>query len=170
MSLNSDFKAITRLINDNALHQLDLGITHTSFNPNFNSSSIDTFIVDSLPKVYKSTTPTPLAADHHAIYLTYSTYTPKNKQTYTFRSFKNFDYQQANAYLLSQLNSIPPFTSQTPIETVIYQFYKFALFITLTKKILTPWLDHPTKTLMKLRDKYYTIKQKIPFFQLICHD
>ena len=171
LSPNSDATAISKLINDNALHQLDLGITHTPSNPIFSPSSIDTFIVDSPSKVVQTTTsPTPLAAGHHAIYLTYSTHTPKNKQTYTFRTFKNFDQQQANAHLLSQLNSIPPLTLLTPIDTVIDLFYKsitttldkFAPFITLTKKSLTPWLDPPTKTLMNLRDKHYKLNKKYP--------
>ena len=54
--------AIQKLINESALFQIDLGITHTPTNPMFSPSSIDTFIVDLASKVFdKFTSSYPLA-------------------------------------------------------------------------------------------------------------
>ena len=45
LSDNSDTRYIKKLVNDSALTQLELGITHTPINPQFSPSCIDTIII-----------------------------------------------------------------------------------------------------------------------------
>ena len=99
---------IQKLINESALFQLDLGITHTPSNPMF-SPSIDTFIVDSASKVFdKFTSSSPLTGGYHALYLSYSTSTPKPIRIFKLRSFKKFNHSDANALLSHQFNPLTP--------------------------------------------------------------
>ena len=115
-SNNPDIKCFQKLISNSALHQLNLGVTHTHIRDTTTTSSIDTFIVDSITKaVSYHTTPAPIAAGHHGLYLKYKIFSPTPIHTYTFRSFKNFNSTQANLFLQSTLSKLPPISPSSDV-------------------------------------------------------
>ena len=162
MTDNYEIRFIKKLVHDSALTQLDLGITHTPSNPQFSPSSLDTIIIDSPSKVITvNVSPAPIAASHHALFLEYSIDTLKPSREYRFRTFKKFNTSSANAYLSNLISQLPPLDIHTNLELYLQTFYstlkttldKFAPFVALKKRSISPWLDTHTKALMKTRDK-----------------
>ena len=94
-------------------------------------------------------------------FLSYLISTPKPSREYKFRSFKKFDSLLANTHLRNLISLMPPLNDQTDLEVYLQSIYsvlfstldKFAPFIVMKRRNISPWLDSHTRALMKTRDK-----------------